>query len=145
MPDNPKAASLRELSPADFEPIHQLLTDWNVVRYMLLPYCQSQEDSWKYFQELIAETTPAWRSIVRAIGSQDSDDVIGLCGIVILHGSEQGEIWYLVRPDRWGQGIASAAARQLLRMGFAELSLHRIFATCLPENPASSRLLGSSK
>jgi RimJ/RimL family protein N-acetyltransferase len=74
---------------------------------MLLPYCQSREESEKYLQELIAETTGAWLSIVRAIESQDSGNVIGLCGIVILHGSEQGEIGYLVRRDYWGRGIAA--------------------------------------
>ena len=67
--------------------------------------------------------------------------LVGLCGIAILQGSEQGEIWYLVRPDHWGRGIAQLAAAELLRIGFSELSLHRIFAMCLPENPASSRVL----
>jgi len=27
------------------------------------------------------------------------------------------------------------------RIGFSEMSLHRIWATCLPENPASARVL----
>jgi RimJ/RimL family protein N-acetyltransferase len=73
--------------------------------------------------------------------SPDSGDVIGLCGIAVLRGSEQGEIWYLVRPDHWGRGIAAESARSLLRIGFSEMNLHRMFATCLPENPASARVL----
>jgi ribosomal-protein-alanine N-acetyltransferase len=134
--------TLRRLTPADIEAVHTLLSDWTVVRYMLLPYCETLEESQKCLDELISETPGgAWISVVRAIEVPDSMPLIGLCGIASLHGSEQGEIWYLVRPDQWGRGIAQLAAGQLLRIGFSELNLHRIFATCLPENPASSRVL----
>ena len=142
MPDNSKPVSLRELKESDWESVHGLLSDWNVVRYMLLPYCTTEQESKQYIADLMTQAPgAAWLSIVRAIESPDSDDVIGICGIVMLHGSDQGEIWYLVRPDQWGHGIASEAARTLLNIGFAGMNLHRIFATCLPENPASSRVL----
>jgi RimJ/RimL family protein N-acetyltransferase len=109
---------------------------------MLLPHCETLEESRKCLDELMSETPGgAWSSVVRAIEVLDCTPLIGLCGIAILHGSEQGEIWYLVRPDQWGRGIAQVAAGQLLRIGFSELNLHRMFATCLPENPASSRVL----
>jgi len=61
--------------------------------------------------------------------------------VVILRGAEEGEIWYLVKPESWGKGIATEAATHLLDLGFGELGLHRIWATCLPENPASARVL----
>jgi ribosomal-protein-alanine N-acetyltransferase len=38
-------------------------------------------------------------------------------------------------------GIATEAAQELLRLGFKEVSLDPIWATCLPENPASERVL----
>lgn len=38
-------------------------------------------------------------------------------------------------------GIAAEAARALLMIGFSEMKLHRMFATCLPQNPASVRVL----
>jgi RimJ/RimL family protein N-acetyltransferase len=141
MPDHSIPVQLRELKPSDLEAVHELLSDWNVVRYMLLPHCKSREESRKYLENLTAQSSEAWLSIARAMESPDSGDVIGLCGIAVLHGSEQGEIWYLVRPDCQGRGIAAEAARELLRIGFSEMHLHRMFATCLPENPASSRVL----
>lgn len=138
----PTIVTLRQLTPADIEAVHTLLSDWIVVRYMLLPHCKTLEQSQKCLNELISETPgEAWTSVVRAIKALDSAPLVGLCGIAILHGSEQGEIWYLVRPDQWGQGIAQLAVAQLLRIGFSELNLHRMYATCLPENPASSRVL----
>lgn len=138
----PTIVTLRRLTPADIEAVHTLLSDWSVVRYMLLPHCETLEQSQKCLGELISETSGgAWISVVRAIEALDSAPLVGLCGIAILHGSEQGEIWYLVRPDQWGRGIAQLAAGELLRIGFSELNLHRMFATCVPENPASSRVL----
>jgi hypothetical protein len=50
-------------------------------------------------------------------------------------------MWYLVRPDCWRHGVATESARALLRIGFSEMNLHRMIASCLPENPASSRVL----
>lgn len=44
----------------------------------------------------------------------------------------------------WGKGIGTTAARLLLREGFGTRGLHRIWATCLPENPASIRVLEKS-
>jgi len=133
---------LRALRPGDFEPVHTLLSDWNVVRHMLLPHSNTVEESRKCLEDLTAAPPgAAWLSMVRAIESRDTRELVGLCGISVLSGSEQGEIWYLVRPDYWGRGVASEAARELLRIGFAEMNLHRMFATCLPENPASVRVL----
>jgi RimJ/RimL family protein N-acetyltransferase len=136
------AVNLRALSPADFEAIHVLLSDWNVVRYMLLPHCTTEDQSRKCLDDLMADSPcGAWQNIVRAIEMVDSGVVVGLCGIAVLQGSEQGEIWFLLRPDHWGRGIAQQAARELLMIGFSAVNLHRMFATCLPENPASARVL----
>ena len=109
---------------------------------MRLPHCETLAQTQKCLDELIIETPAgAWTSVVRAVETPESALVVGLCGIAVLTKSETGEIWYLVRHDRWGQGIAQFAAGELLRIGFSELKLHRIFATCLPENPASARVL----
>ncbi|MEU2666018.1 GNAT family N-acetyltransferase [Micromonospora sp. DT46] len=58
-----------------------------------------------------------------------------------LHGPSTGEIAYAVHPRRWGQGIATATARELLRLGFDRHGRHRIFATCDPRNLASAAVL----
>ena len=41
----------------------------------------------------------------------------------------------------WGRGLATEAARQLLRIGFVDHGLHRIAGTCDPRNVASGRVL----
>lgn len=51
------------------------------------------------------------------------------------------EIGYVVHPDFWGKGIATAVSGRLIAFGFEELELHRIYATCDPRNRGSSRVL----
>lgn len=132
---------LRRLERADIDAVHALVSNMEVVRHMLMPLC-SREDSEKFLRDSLMESpSDSWRSIVRAIVECSSGDLVGLCGVVILRGSEEGEIWYLVDPKAWGKGIATEAAKRLLDLGFGELGLHRLWASCLPENPASARVL----
>jgi len=132
---------LRSLEWGDAGAVHGLLSRVEVVRHMLLPLC-SQEESEKFLRDSLADSTSdPWRSVVRAICDGPTGNVVGICGVVILRGAEEGEIWYLVSPESWGRGFATAAVRQLLDFGFQQLKLHRIWATSLPENPASGRVL----
>ncbi len=55
--------------------------------------------------------------------------------------SRQGEIGWSIHPDVQGQGLATEGAREMLRLGFDELRLHRIVAGCDPRNVASVRVM----
>jgi ribosomal-protein-alanine N-acetyltransferase len=55
--------------------------------------------------------------------------------------NQRAEIGYTLRRDRWGQGLATEAARLLLAFGFDELGMHRIEANTHPANIASARVL----
>jgi len=132
---------LRNLEPGDIDAVHALISRMDVVRHMLLPLC-SREESEKFLRDSLLESpSDPWRSIVRAICDSPPGKLVGLCGVAILRGAEEGEIWYLVEPESWGKGIATETVKHLLDFGFGQLGLHRIWATCLPENPASARVL----
>ena len=51
------------------------------------------------------------------------------------------EIGWVFNRAYHGQGYATEAAHALLRYGFEALRLHRIIATCQPENIASCRVM----
>jgi RimJ/RimL family protein N-acetyltransferase len=55
--------------------------------------------------------------------------------------SAQGEIGWSLHPDVQGRGLATEGAREVLRLGFEELALHRIHAGCDPRNVASLRVM----
>ncbi len=46
-----------------------------------------------------------------------------------------------MRRSVWGLGYATEATRLIVAFGFRELGLHRIEATCAPENLGSVRVL----
>ncbi len=73
---------------------------------------------------------------------KDSGEVIGGGRLGILSPEHrQGDLGYVLRRDQWGQGFGTEIARLLAAFGFKTLGLHRIEATCDPENPASRRVL----
>lgn len=51
-----------------------------------------------------------------------------------------GEVGYVVNPDFAGHGYATEAAKEMLRLGFDELGLHRIVARIDERNEPSARL-----
>lgn len=68
-----------------------------------------------------------------------------LIGEVMLHWTSEsesrGEIGAVVLPAFGGRGYATEAAREMLRLGFEELGLHRIVGSLDAENTASARAL----
>jgi RimJ/RimL family protein N-acetyltransferase len=58
--------------------------------------------------------------------------------------ARQADIGYELAPVYWGQGYATEAARELVRFGFQELHLHRLWASCNAENQASARVLAKA-
>lgn len=53
----------------------------------------------------------------------------------------QGDIGFIFHPDHQGRGYASESAREMLRIGFEALGLHRIVGHCDARNTASSKLM----
>lgn len=68
--------------------------------------------------------------------------LIGNVGIrLAVAGAAEAEIGYELRPDEWGRGYATEAAREIVRFGFEELALRRITAWTVADNVASTRVL----
>lgn len=71
-----------------------------------------------------------------------ADRVIGSASVWTTSAADRcGEMGYVLHRDHWGRGYATLVARALLRIGFDELSLARVAATCAPANAASVRVL----
>lgn len=98
------------------------------------PY--TQEDA-KEFLELAKEPNKIWMAItLRRHGTQ-----IGGIGLRVEPQHQHAELGYWLGVQYWGHGYATEAAREMLRYGFEDLQLHRIFATHFKHNPASGRIL----
>ncbi|MFF4772220.1 GNAT family N-acetyltransferase [Microtetraspora fusca] len=53
----------------------------------------------------------------------------------------QGEIGFVFHPAYHGRGFATEASRELLRLAFADLDLHRVYGRCDSRNTASARVM----
>ena len=70
----------------------------------------------------------------------DDGQLAGVIGLV-MKGDDIAEIGYWIGVPFWNRGYASEAAREVVRYGFEECGLQRIFAGHFSRNPASGRVL----
>lgn len=131
---------IREFVAEDMEAVHEYASDPLVARYMIWGP-NSEEESRNYIS-----LTMEWqngeprRDFELAVVLKANHQLIGGCGIHVGEPA-QGEIGYCFNPLFWRQGYTSEAAGALLAFGFEELELHRIFATCRPDNIGSARVM----
>jgi RimJ/RimL family protein N-acetyltransferase len=76
-----------------------------------------------------------------ALVLRDGGRLIGHVGFHPWFGPETYEIGWAVAPEQQGRGFATEAALALLEHGFETVRLHRIVATCQPQNTASVRVM----
>lgn len=76
-----------------------------------------------------------------ALYVQGEASMAGYCGIVTARRRADPEIIYALRPQFWGQGLASELVPALLEFGFGPCGLTRLVATIRPENNASLRVV----
>src|SRR5215217_3537623 len=55
--------------------------------------------------------------------------------------TEDVELGYRLRATAWGKGFATEGSRALIRKGFNELGVRRVFATTMVINTASRRVM----
>ena len=85
------------------------------------------------------------RKFQLAVTLMPDRQLVGTCGIRMDSAdAREGDVGYELSPKHWGQGYATEAARAMVRFGFAELGLHRIWSWCVADNVGSARVLQSS-
>jgi RimJ/RimL family protein N-acetyltransferase len=80
-----------------------------------------------------------WATIHKETGK-----FIGRCGLLPweIDGRLEVEIAYLLDKSFWHQGLATEAAKGILKYGFEHLSLSRLICLIDPENRASQKVAG---
>jgi [ribosomal protein S5]-alanine N-acetyltransferase len=101
-----------------------------------IPHPYTVEDA-KQFLETI-ETDGEVRL---AITLGESGNLIGGIGLRVVEHQCHAELGYWLGVPYWGKGYGTEAAREMLRYGFKDLRLHRIFASHFEGNTASGRIL----
>jgi len=128
---------LRPYCEADIAELLPLIGAREVAATTLrIPHPYTEQDA-RAFLALAQEPGRIWL----AITLRSDDRQIGGIGLVVDEQHQHAELGYWLGVPHWGQGYATEAAREMLRYGFEDLRLHRIFATHFKHNPASGRVL----
>ena len=133
---------LRPFRAGDHAAVHAFAADPQVVRWMDWGPNTPEETAVFLGISLQSEhETPRTHYRFAVVRSAD-DAVIGSAELHIESPEHRrGAMGYLIATPAQGQGFATEAARAVLTFGFEQAGLHRISATCDPENAGSARVL----
>ncbi len=70
-----------------------------------------------------------------------TDEFMGGIGLIVNKRFNKAEIGYWIGVPFWNQGYMTEATGAVLRFGFEELGLNKIYAQFLAENPASGKIM----
>lgn len=132
---------LREIEPRDFSAILRIHSDPLFQRYEGQPAGEARART--IVEKAQAERQQDPRTHYRlAISMPPDDEMIGHISLSLNYAEiHEWEIGWGVDPRLWGQGVASEAARAMLRFAFTCLDANRVLAICHADNTASRRVM----
>jgi [ribosomal protein S5]-alanine N-acetyltransferase len=87
------------------------------------------------------ENAAKGESYTFAITRKGVDELMGVIGMHLETKHDKAEIGYWLGKPHWGQGIMTEAVKAILRFGFKQVGLNRIYAAHFTRNPASGRVM----
>src|SRR5215468_1680302 len=131
--------TLRSYTSADIPDLVRLAGAREVAATTLrIPHPYTVQDGMDFIAAYAGKSEPETRfAITRSADGQ-------LCGGIGLRMDDphrHAELGYWLGVFYWGQGYATEAAREMIKYGFETLGLYRIFASYIPGNVASGRVL----
>ncbi len=133
---------IRGYQTQDIPTIHQLVEEPEIYRHQI--WGPNSLAATTQFVELCITNQRAsprthFENVVEDLAT---GEVIGAIGIRIQdQKARKADIGYWICKDRWGEGLATEATRAVLKFGFTQLNLNRVWATASTKNPASIRVL----
>jgi len=124
---------LRPPTPDDFEAMHPIGSNPANVRYM--SWGPSAEADTRDYLAL-SKPGSDFAVILKATG-----EVIGSCGITPDKDNDTGDMGWILHMDHWKNGYGSEIVAELIRYGFEELRLRRLWAVCAADNYGSCRVM----
>ncbi|MBW4721301.1 GNAT family N-acetyltransferase [Saccharothrix obliqua] len=132
---------LRPFTAGDQAVLYSWQSREDVMRY-LYGGPKTPEESAESLARKLAVTWPEKEGEHLSLAVERDGVVIGETVLKWLHEEfRQGEIGYVLHPDHHGRGYATEASRAMLALGFDNLGLHRIVASCDAFNEPSWRVM----
>jgi [ribosomal protein S5]-alanine N-acetyltransferase len=126
---------IRNFEENDWKAVHEYTSDHHVMKY-IPEGVLSEEDTKEFINKNRGNDSEKY-----AVVLVEENTLIGHIAFHKYFGDHTYEIGWVFNPKYYNKGYASEAAKAVLKYGFASLNLHRIIATCQPENPPSYRVM----
>lgn len=132
---------LRKLDPKDIPSLINYANNEGVSENILnikLPYEMEDAVFWMNFSLQGFKNN---ERCVFAITLKEEDAFIGAIGLHFNGEHETAQLAYWIGNPFWGKGLMSEAVEAVIKFGFTELRLHKIYATRFSGNDASAKIL----
>lgn len=132
---------LRPLQVSDADRVEELAGDYEIAKTTLAiphPYPKGAAKEWITSVQAANEKGD---SLSFAVTRKDTQELIGVIGLTIKNEHRRGELVYWIGKPCWGKGYGTEAAHRLLRIGFEDLGLNKIWSGAFAANPASWRIM----
>ncbi|MFN6475615.1 GNAT family protein [Nostoc sp. DedQUE07] len=133
---------MRDFVETDWQAVFAYQSDPLYLRYNYWTQ-RTQNDVCEFIQMFINQQKEQPRTKFQlAVVLKEENRLIGNCGIRVNDPEmREANIGYELNTQYWGQGYATEAAQAILKFGFEELRMHRIWSWCVAENVASVKVL----
>lgn len=133
---------LRPLTHVDIPSIQCFASVQEIANTMIyIPHPYSDGEAQRYVSRQISEFE--LEHSVTFVIERKSEKVF--CGIIEIRDIErehsQAELSFWLAVEVWGQGYMSEALKPMLRFGFEDLELNRLYAYHMVRNPGSGKVL----
>ena len=131
---------LRPFQGGDFDRVHQLLSDPEVMHFSLNgPY--SKQQSIFFIENCILKSENNEPSLLAVI-NKENNQLIGSCGFFPqkIQGREELELGYRLLKNYWGKGLATEAAMAVKNYAFNVMKIPRLISLIETQNNASVRV-----
>lgn len=126
---------IRNFELDDWKEVHEYTSQKSVMKYMPEGVL-TEKDTKELINRNMGDSAKKFPVILA-----DEDSLIGHVEFFKYFGEHTYEIGWVFNPEYYNKGYASEAASAILKYGFEILKLHRIVATCQPENIPSYRVM----
>lgn len=106
-----------------------------------IPFPYQNENAEFWIHELVNKGFEEKKNFTFAIREKENPKLIGAIGIHLDKVHLKAEIGYWIGKDFWNKGFVTEAVREIIRFGFQDLGLNKIYATHFPHNPASGKIM----
>lgn len=136
---------IRDHLLGDLEPLHRLLSDGEVMRFLEDLKVSDLQGTRENLQIAMAEAARSdRRKFFFAIIERASSEYVGEIGFTVLQEEERGttvEMGYFILEKFWSRGLVTEAGCRVIRFAFEECGVAEILIGCHKENRGSERVM----